>query len=84
MVSFLLFTLSYIKVASGFDVQLVSVVVSPDVHIGGVDNGRHCNCKADIVIGLFTVAILGPFSSHFQTHFRLIFVYLAEEQTKRD
>ena len=32
MVSFLLFTLSYIKVASGFDVQLVSVVVSHDVH----------------------------------------------------
>ena len=33
-------------------------------------------------IGLFTVAILGPFSAHFQTHFRLIFVYLAEKQTK--
>ena len=30
----------------------------------------------------FTVAILGPFSAHFQTHFRLIFVYLAEEQIK--
>ena len=37
--------------ASRFDVQLVSVVVSHDVHIGGVGNGRHCNCKADIVIG---------------------------------
>ena len=33
-------------------------------------------------IGLFMVAILGPFSAHFQTHFRLIFVYLAEKQTK--
>ena len=31
-------------------------------------------------IGLFTVAILGSFSTHFQTHFWLIFVYLAEEQ----
>ena len=28
------------------------------------------------------VAILGPFSAHFQTHFQLIFVYLAEKQTK--
>ena len=28
------------------------------------------------------VAILGPFSAHFQTHFRLIFVYLAEKQIK--
>ena len=33
-------------------------------------------------IGLFTVAILGPFSAHFQTHFGLIFVCLAEKQTK--
>ena len=33
-------------------------------------------------LGLFTVAILGPFSAHFQTHFRLIFMYLAEKQTK--
>jgi hypothetical protein len=30
------------------------------------------------------VAILGPFSAHFQTHFWLIFVYLAEKQTKSD
>ena len=29
---------------------------------------------------MFTVAIFGPFSAHF--HFRLIFVYLAEKQTK--
>jgi hypothetical protein len=36
----------------------------------------------DGIIGLFTVAILGPFLAHFQTHFRLIFVYLAEKQTK--
>ena len=34
------------------------------------------------LLGLFTVAILGPFSAHFQTHFRLIFVCLAEKQTK--
>ena len=33
-------------------------------------------------LGLFTVAILGPFSGHFQTHFQVIFEYLAEEQTK--
>ena len=32
-----------------------------------------------VILGLFTVAILGPFSAHFQTHFRLIFVYLAGE-----
>ena len=35
-----------------------------------------------IVPGLFTVAILGPFLGHFQTHFWAIFEYLAEEQTK--
>ena len=28
------------------------------------------------------VAILGPFLAHFQTHFWLIFMYLAEKQTK--
>ena len=33
-------------------------------------------------LGLFTVAILGPFSAHFQTHFRLIFVYLAGNKQK--
>ena len=33
-------------------------------------------------LGLFTVAILEPFSGHFQTHFWVIFEYLAEEQTK--
>ena len=35
-----------------------------------------------VTIGLFTVAILEPFSGHFQTHFQVIFEYLAEEQTK--
>ena len=38
--------------------------------------------KKLLSLGLFTVAILGPFSAHFQTHFWLIFVYLAEKQTK--
>ena len=35
------------------------------------------------LLGLFTVAIVGPLLGHFQTHFRVIFEYLAEEQTKR-
>ena len=39
-------------------------------------------CLYITLIGLFTVAILGPFSAHFQTHFWLIFMYLAEKQTK--
>ena len=50
----------------------------------GVSKG---NVTVDIplppgTIGLFTVAILGPFSARFQTRFQLIFVYLAEKQTK--
>ena len=28
------------------------------------------------------VAIFGPFSAHFQSHFQVIFMYLAGEQTK--
>ena len=57
------------------------------------ENGKLFEAKEDInilvllgyvIIGLFTVAILEPFSAHFQSHFWLIFVYLAEEQTKRD
>ena len=44
----------------------------------------HSNCHWFQSLGLFTVAILGSFSVHFQTHFQLIFVYLAEEQTKGD
>ena len=34
-------------------------------------------------IGLFTVAILEPFSGHFQTHFWVIFEYLAEPQRNK-
>ena len=35
------------------------------------------------LLGLFTIAILGPFSGHFQTHFWAIFEYLAEEQKQK-
>ena len=30
-------------------------------------------------LGLFTVAIFGPFSAHFRSHFWIIFGYLAEK-----
>ena len=45
-------------------------------------SSHRSEAQKEMIIGLFTVAILGAFSAHFQTHFRLIFMYLAEKQIK--
>jgi hypothetical protein len=59
---------------------MVSRVAS--VRAKGAENILRVIFRWRDIVGLFTVAILGPFSGHFQTHFRVIFEYLAEKQTK--
>ena len=70
----------YVKVASGM-CKMKANVIAFQSPIPKVYDVLPPPCSE---LGLFTVAILGPFSAHFQTHFWAIFEYLAEEQTKRN
>jgi hypothetical protein len=49
---------------------------------GPLLSARHGKSSNDSTLGLFTVNIFRPFSAHFQSHFSIIFMNLAEKLTE--